>query len=137
MIELNIDFNELEHMDLDEAKKIVSHFDNECWYAELELGATVDGVEYGVNITNEGDWDDQGKYQYKDVTGILCRTSEDDSVTEYDIAVTQYITRSGSYFSDYYYEYDQLQVNQLVQKIIPQQIIPERTIVTFADKENK
>ena len=135
MMEFNIKFEELEHMDLEEAKEIVSHFDNEDWYEEL--GATIDGVEYGLDIVDVGDWIDGGKYQYKDVTGILCRTSEDDSVTEYDIAVTQYITRSGSYFSDYYYEYDQLQVNQLVQKIIPQQIIPERTIVTFADKENK
>nr|DAP47753.1 MAG TPA: hypothetical protein [Caudoviricetes sp.] len=135
MMEFNINFEELEHMDLEEAKEIVSHFDNEDWYEEL--GATIDGVEYGLDIVDVGDWIDGGKYQYKDVTGILCRTSEDDSVTEYDIAVTQYITRSGSYFSDYYYEYDQLQVNQLVQKIIPQQIIPERTIVTFADKENK
>lgn len=134
-MEFNINFEELEHMDLEEAKEIVSHFDNEDWYEEL--GATIDGVEYGLDIVDVGDWIDGGKYQYKDVTGILCRTSEDDSVTEYDIAVTQYITRSGSYFSDYYYEYDQLQVNQLVQKIIPQQIIPERTIVTFADKENK
>ena len=131
-MEFNINFEELEHMDLEEAKEIVSHFDNEDWYEEL--GATIDGVEYGLDIVDVGDWIDGGKYQYKDVTGILCRTSEDDSVTEYDIAVTQYITRSGSYFSDYYYEYDQLQVNQLVQKIIPQQIIPERTIVTFADK---
>ena len=134
-MEFNINFEELEHMDLEEAKEIVSHFDNEDWYEEL--GATIDSVEYGLDIVDVGDWIDGGKYQYKDVTGILCRTSEDDSVTEYDIAVTQYITRSGSYFSDYYYEYDQLQVNQLVQKIIPQQIIPERTIVTFADKENK
>ena len=41
--------------------------------------------------------------------------------------------RSGSYFSDYYYDYDPLQVDQLVQKVIPQQIIPERTIVVFAE----
>lgn len=134
-MEFNINFEELEHMDLDEAKKIVSHFDNEDWYEEL--GATIDGVEYRLEIVDDGDWDDQGKYQFKDVTGILCRISEDGSVTKYDIAVTQYITRSGSYFSDYYYEYEPLQVDQLVQKVIPQQIIPKRTVVTFADKENK
>lgn len=135
MIELNVNFEELEHMDLEEAKKIVSHFDNEDWYEEL--GATVNGVEYGLDIVDESNWDDQGKYQFKDVTGILCRISEDGSVTKYDIAVTQYITRCGSYFSEYNYEYEPLQVDQLVQKVIPQQIIPERTVVTFADKENK
>ena len=128
---LNVNFEELEHMDLEEAKKIVSHFNNEddC----EELGATIDGIEYGLDIIDETNWDDQGKYQYKDVTGVLCKTSEDGSVTKYDIAVTQYITRSGSYFSDYYYDYDPLQVDQLVQKVIPQQIIPERIIVTFAE----
>lgn len=132
MIELNVNFEELEHMDLDEAKKIVNYFDNEGRYEEL--GVTIDGIEYGLDIVNEGDWDDQGKYQYKDVTCILCKFSEDSSVTtKYDIAVTQYITRSGSYFSEYYYEYEPLQVDQLVQKVIPQQIIPERTVVTFAE----
>ena len=135
MIELNVNFEELEHMDLEEAKKIVSHFDNEddC----EDLYAVIDGSKYETYVVDESDWDDQGKYQYKDVTGILCEILEDGSITKYDIAVTQYITRSGSYFSEYYYEYEQLQVDQLVQKVIPQQIIPERTIVTFADTENK
>ena len=128
---LNVNFEELEHMNLEEAKKIVSHFNNEDDFEEL--GATIDGVEYGLNIVDETNWDDQGKYQYKDVTGILGKILEDGSVTKYDIAVTQYITRCGSYFSDYYYQYDPLQVDQLVQKVIPQQIIPERTIVVFAE----
>ena len=44
MIEFNVNFEELEHMDLDEANKVVSYFDNEDWYEEL--GATIDGVEY-------------------------------------------------------------------------------------------
>ena len=135
MTEFDINFNELKHMDLDEAKKIVSYFDNEDWYEEL--GATVNGVEYGLDNVDDGDWDDQGKYQYKDVTGVLCKISEDGSVTKYDIAVTQYIRRCGSYFSDYYYEYEPLQVDQLVLRVIPQQIIPKRIIVTFEDKENK
>ena len=129
MVELNVNFSELEHMDLEKAKEIVSHFDNEDWYEEL--GATIDGVKYQLDIVDDGNWNDQGKYQYKDVTGVLYKISEDDSVTKYDIAVTQYITRSGSYFSEYYYEYEPLQVDQLVQKVIPQQIIPERTVVTF------
>lgn len=128
---LNVNFKELEHMELEEAKKIVSHFNNEDCYEEL--GATIENIRYGLDIVDEGNWDDQGKYQYKDVIGILCKFSEDGLITKYDIAVTQYITRSGSYFSDYYYEYDPLQVDQLVQKVIPQQIIPERTIVVFAE----
>lgn len=135
MIELNVNFEELEHMDLEEAKKIISHFgiEEDC----EDLYANIDGIEYETYIVDESDWDVQGKYQYKDVTGVLCKILEDGSITKYDIAITQYIARSGSYFSDYYYEYEPLQVDQLVQKVIPQQIIPERTVVTFADKENK
>lgn len=135
MIELNVNFEELEHMDLEEAKKIISHFDIEVDCEDLY--ANIYGIEYGTYIVDESNWDDQGKYQYKDVTGVLCKTSEDGSVTKYDIAVTQHITRSGSYFSEYYYEYEPLQVDQLVLRVIPQQIIPKRIIVTFEDKENR
>ena len=67
------------------------------------------------------------------MTGILCKSDKDGRTHKYDIAVTQYIIRSGSYFSEYYYEYAPLEVRQLVQKVIPQQIIPEHTIVTFAE----
>lgn len=133
MTEINVNFKELVHMDLKEAKKIVSHFDNEGWYEEL--GATIDDAEYGLDIVEDNNWDDQGKYQYKDVTGILYKIAEDSSIIKYDIAVTQYITRSGSYFSDYNYECAPLEVRQLVRKVIPQQIIPERTIVTFKGEE--
>ena len=134
MIEIRVNFEELAHMDLEEAKKIVSHFDNDGWYEEL--GATVDGEEYRLDIVDDGDWIDEGKYQYKDTTGILYKTSKDDIVVKYDIAVTQYVSRCGSYFSDYEYEYEPLEVRQLVQKVIPQQIIPERTIVTFATEQD-
>ena len=49
----------------------------------------------------------------------------------FDIAVTSEITRSGSYFTDYNYDYEDLEVNKIIKKVIPQQIIPERTVVTL------
>lgn len=131
MIELNVNFENLVHMDLEEAKKIVSYFDNECDCEDLR--ATINGTKYRLHIIDDGSWIDEGKYQYKDTTGVLCKIAESGIVTEYDIAVTQYITRSGSYFSDYYYEYDPLEVRQLVQKTIPKLVIPERTVVTFEE----
>ena len=33
MIELNVNFEELDHMDLEKAKEIVSHFNNEDYYS--------------------------------------------------------------------------------------------------------
>lgn len=49
----------------------------------------------------------------------------------FDIAVTSKITRSGSYFSEYNYEHENLKVNKIIKKVIPQQIIPERTVATL------
>lgn len=51
----------------------------------------------------------------------------------FDIAVTSQMTRSGSYFSDYYYEYEDLEVNKIIKKVIPKQVIPERTVITLAE----
>ena len=103
MIEFNnVNFEELAHLDLEEAKKIVSHFDTERYYEEL--GATIGSERYGLEIIDESDWIDEGKYQYKDATGVLYSISEDDNVTKYDVAVTQYVSRSGFYFSEYDYE---------------------------------
>lgn len=49
MIELNVNFENLVHMDLEEAKKIVSHFDNECDCEDLR--ATINGIKYKINDT--------------------------------------------------------------------------------------
>ena len=51
----------------------------------------------------------------------------------FNIAVTSEITRSGSYFSEYNYEYDDFVVNKIIKKVIPKQIIPERTVVTLEE----
>lgn len=69
MIELNVNFENLVHMDLEEAKKIVSHFDNECDCEDLR--ATINGTKYRLHIIDDGSWIDEGKYQHKDTTGVL------------------------------------------------------------------
>lgn len=51
----------------------------------------------------------------------------------FDIAVTLEITRSGSYLTDYNYDYEDLKVNKIIKKVIPQQIILERTVITLEE----
>lgn len=51
----------------------------------------------------------------------------------FDIAVSSEITRSGPYFTDYNYDYKDLEANKIIKKIVPQQIIPERTVVTLEE----
>lgn len=130
MIELELNYDELVDMSLEDAKKIIKEFNNESFLEDI--GEEVNGVNYGVEVLDEGDWVDGGKYQYKTDIGVLCEFDEKWNVVKmFDIAVTSEITRSGSYFSEYNYEYEDLEVNKIIKKVIPKQIIPERTVVTL------
>lgn len=135
MIELKVDYDKLKSMTLEEAKEIIAELDFEHFLEDA--GGEVNGNEYCFDIVDEGDWEDGEKYQYKTDIGLLCKVDNNGVVTTFDIAVTLDITRSGSYFSDYYYEYDKPRVNKIVKKIIPKQIIPEREVVTLDETEGE
>ena len=132
MVELKLNYDELTEMSLEEAKKIVGEFDNENFLEDI--GEEVNGSNYGVKVLDEGNWVDEGKYQYRTDIGVLCEFDGKWNVVKmFDIAVTSEITRSGSYFSEYNYEYDNLVVNKIIKKVIPKQIIPEKTVVTLGE----
>ena len=136
MIELALNYDELVEMSLDDAKKIAGEFDNQSFLEEI--GKEVNGVNYGVKVIDGGDWIDEGKYQYRTDVGVLCEYDENWNVVKiFDIAITSDIIRSGSYFSDYNYEYDKLKINKIIKKVIPEQIIPERTIITIEEYNKK
>lgn len=130
MVELKLNYDELIEMSLEDAKRIVGKFNKD---SSLEdIGEEVNGVNYSVEVFDEGDWVDGGKYQYRTNIGVLCECDEGWNVVKmFDIAVTSEITRSGYYFSEYNYDYEDLEVNKIIKKVIPQQIIPERTMVTL------
>ena len=130
MVESELNYDELTEMSLEDAKKIVGEFDNESFLEDI--GEEVNSSNYGVKVLDEGDWVDEGKYQYRTDIGVLCEFDDKWNVVKmFDIAVTSEITRSGSYFTDYNYDYDDLRVNKIIKKVIPKQIIPERTVVTL------
>lgn len=132
MVELKLNYDELTEMSLEDAKKIVGEFDKECFLEDI--GEEVNGTNYGVKVLDEGDWVDEGKYQYRTDIGVLCEYDEKWNVVKmFDIAVASEITRSGSYFTDYNYDYEDLEVNKIIKKVIPQQIIPERIVVTLEE----
>ena len=132
MLELELNYDELVEMPFEDAKKIVEEFNNESFLEDI--GEEVNGINYGVKVLDEGSWDDEGKYQYRTDIGVLCEYDENWNIVKmFDIAVTSQITRSGSYFSDYNYDYEKLEVNKIIKKVIPQQIIPERTVVTLSE----
>lgn len=130
MVELKLNYDELVAMPLEDAKKIVVEFNKESFLEDI--GEEINGTNYGVTVLERGSWEDEGKYQYRTDVGMLCEFDDKWNVVKmFDIAVTSEITRSGSYFTDYNYNYEDLEVNKIIKKVIPQQIIPERTVVTL------
>lgn len=127
MVELNVNYDELEEMDLEKAKKIISNFSKDEFIEDVEYEDN--GVRYGVKIIDKGSWDDQGKYQFREDIGVLCEYNDNYNIVKlFDIAITQSMSRTGSYYSDYYYEYNELEVKKIIKKVIPRQVIEERTI---------
>lgn len=132
MIEFeNVNYEELKHMDLEEAKEIVKQFDEVTWLEDV--GCEFNGERYGTEALLESDWDDGGKYQYKEEYGLLCKVDGEGVVIDkYDICIVNDITRSGSYFSEYDYE-NEFRVEQIIEKVIPEVVIPEHTVVTIGE----
>lgn len=132
MIEFeNVNYEELKHMDLEEAKEIVKQFDEVTWLEDV--GCEFNGERYGTEALLESDWDDGGKYQYKEEYGLLCKVDGEGVVIDkYDICFVNDITRSGSYFSEYDYE-NEFRVEQIIEKVIPEVVIPEHTVVTIGE----
>lgn len=132
MIEFeNVNFEELKHMNLEEAKEIVKQFDGVTCLEEA--GCTINGERYSIEDLLESDWDDGGKYQYKEEYGLLCKLDDNRNVIEkYDVCIVNDITRSGSYFSEYYYE-TELRVERIIEKVIPEVVIPEHTVITIGE----
>lgn len=75
MVELDIDFNELEHMDLNDVKNIVIKFDTEGWEKEENRTIKVGDKEFFLDTIDSSNWhyDNNSvhfnrhicKYQYK------------------------------------------------------------------------
>ncbi len=121
-----VNYDELVEMDLIQAKEIVSCFDENDWleYATCKNDSGI----YEVIIVDEGNWKDYEMHQHRTDIGLLFKIDKNAKITVYDIAVTQDIIRSGSYFSCYNYKFNPLQVNKVIQKVIPQQ-----TVVTILE----
>lgn len=66
-----------------------------------------------LDVAKELDVDDEGKYQYG---GMIYRVYKDGKST--DMYIRETWSRSGSYFSGYYYSYDELELVEPYTKTI-------------------
>jgi len=86
-----------------------------------------DGKIYGFKY-EESDWKDEGKYQHREESGVLCEYDENYNVISlFDYGLSRSSSRSGSYFSDYYYDNDKYSKYKIVDVVIPEVVIPEHT----------
>ena len=120
--------------------------EDNCDYAEhnyLEDGFCFekDGIAYGLIEVNESDWDDEGKYQYQDITYQLASfdksvkkwVCEESVIDKFDLYLILPVERSGSYFTDYYYSYSAPIIKIAMIKHVPEQIIPAHDEVVFKE----
>ena len=132
MIEFkDINYDKLKHIDLEETKAIVKQFNKVTWLEDA--ACEINGEKYSIEKLLESEWVDSGKYQYKEEYGLLCKVDgEGVVIDEYDICIVNDVTRSGSYFSEYYYE-NKFRAEQIVKKVIPEVVIPEHTVITIGE----
>ena len=124
----------------------------EMWpsYSEndrIELGLMnfdKDGVSYGYVYIGETSWDDEGKYQYQDITYQLVAYDSDNKsypcsdniIDKFDLILTAPVTRCGSYFSEYNYYYDKPGLSIIEIEQVPEQVIPAHEEVKFVEVKN-
>ena len=110
-------------------------------YESLEYN----GVSYNLYLVECGDWEDEGKYQYqynmyqlasfdKNIKGWLC---DESLIDKYNLFLGQCITRCGSYFSDYYYEYDKPDFSVAYIDHVPEVVIPAHDEVKLKELDGE
>lgn len=111
-----------------------------------EMDFEYDNVSYSYIELDESSWDDEGKYQFQDITYQLVSYDstnseysypcDDNIIDKFDLILTVPVTRSGSYFSDYNYEYDEPSLSIVEIENIPEQVIPAHEEVKIVDIKN-
>lgn len=139
MIDLGLNFDELEHMSLEDAQKLVSQFNPE------EYDWKVDGLTYTLDILRKDLFHDDNRHEEGIRFGILCLYKEYcfDIVKRFDIMLKQRVEKRGLKWENFkgrmYEEFDLLyhpfEVHNIIQKEIPPKVIPGRTIATFGEDE--
>lgn len=82
---------------------------------------------YGFKGIGDDEWvdDGSGKYQYKDEKGQLIEMdNEYKEIQSFNFGVSRSVSRTGSYYSEYYYDYEKYEVFEIKEVLIPEQIIP-------------
>jgi len=123
---------------LKEKCKSVKSGDNN--YADRgELDFELNGFGYSLCEYEEDDISDEGKYQYGGTTYQLVEFDKsiesypngNSTMKEFNLFIYVGFSRSGSYYSDYYYDYDSPSLSKVEMKHIERQVIEAHDVFTF------
>ena len=90
-----------------------------------DFQCTYNNKIYGFKDIRDDNWDDEGKYQYKTEQGQLIEMDKNyKELRLFNFGISRSVQRSGSYFTDYNYEYEPYEFYELKEVLIPEVIIP-------------
>ena len=90
-----------------------------------DFAYTYNGKIYGFKNVGDDNWDDEGKYQYKTEQGKLIEMDGDyQEIQEFNFGISRSVQRSGSYFTDYNYDYEPYEMFEIKEVLVPEVIIP-------------
>ena len=84
------------------------------------------GNKYYRFKTIDDNWEDDGKYQYRTEQGQLIEMNKNyKEIQSFNFGISREVSRSGSYFTDYYYTNDDYEMFEIEEIVIPEVVIPE------------
>lgn len=95
-----------------------------------DFSCKIGNHEYTFDDVSDDSWEDDGcgKYYYKTEKGQLIEVDEEYStIQRFQYGVRRDATRSGSYFSDWYYNYGAYELCEIKEVLIPEKVIPAHT----------
>jgi len=109
-------------MDINLFSKIVKKLDEQDFE---DFKYTYNNKVYGFKEISDDSWEAEGKYQYKTEQGQLIEMNDKyKEIQSFNFGVSRSVQRSGSYFTDYHYEYEPYEFFELKEVLIPEVIIP-------------
>jgi len=103
----------------------------------------IENIGFGFINRSESSWDDQGKYQYQELIGQLVawdlnkeKYPCDKSIVErYNLFGRVSCARNGSYYSEYYYTYEEIELFKYEIEHVEEVVIPahDRAVVKNID----
>jgi len=113
-------------------------------YAEHgELDFELNGFGYSLCEYEEDDISDEGKYQYGGTTYQLVEFDKsiesypdgNSTTKEFNLFIYVGFSRSGSYYSDWYYMYDEPTISKVEMKHVERKVIEAHDVFTFVSEK--